>query len=145
MDAYRHLLLAVDLHDECRQVAHRGLAIARWAGAGLTLLHVVENVPVEPGNELMIPATTAVEAELMENAQRRLDALGDDFGIPPAQRLLRSGQTKREIIAAARECEADLIVVGSHERHGLALLLGSTANSLLHGSPCDVLAVRLRE
>ena len=39
----------------------------------------------------------------------------------------------------------DLIVVGSHGRHGLALLLGSTANDVLHGAPCDVLAVRLQK
>jgi len=37
------------------------------------------------------------------------------------------------------------IVVGSHGRHGLALLLGSTANDILHGAPCDVLAVRLKK
>jgi universal stress protein A len=35
------------------------------------------------------------------------------------------------------------VVVGSHGRHGLALLLGSTANGVLHGSPTDVLAVRV--
>ena len=35
-------------------------------------------------------------------------------------------------------------MVGSHGRHGLALLLGSTANDVLHGAPCDVLAVRLK-
>jgi universal stress protein A len=45
----------------------------------------------------------------------------------------------------ATEQNCDVIVVGSHGRHGLALLLGSTANDLLHGAPCDVLAVRLRK
>lgn len=44
----------------------------------------------------------------------------------------------------AKEQRCDLIVVGSHGRHGLALLLGSTANDILHGAPCDVLAVRLK-
>ena len=43
----------------------------------------------------------------------------------------------------AEEQSCDLIVVGSHGRHGLALLLGSTANDVLHGAPCDVIAVRL--
>ena len=41
------------------------------------------------------------------------------------------------------EAGADIIVVGSHGRHGLALLLGSTANGVLHGASCDVLAVRV--
>ena len=45
----------------------------------------------------------------------------------------------------ATEQACDLIVVGSHGRHGLALLLGSTANDVLHGAPCDVLAVHLKK
>ncbi|WP_313899138.1 universal stress protein [Leclercia adecarboxylata] len=45
----------------------------------------------------------------------------------------------------AKKQGCDLIVVGSHGRHGLALLLGSTANDILHGAPCDVLAVRLKK
>ena len=42
-----------------------------------------------------------------------------------------------------KELETDLIVVGSHGRYGLALLMGSTANGVLHGATCDVLAVRV--
>ena len=49
----------------------------------------------------------------------------------------------REAHKTAREQGADLIIVGSHGRHGLALLLGSTANGVLHGASCDVLAVRV--
>jgi len=43
----------------------------------------------------------------------------------------------------AKEQGCDLIVVGSHGRHGLALLLGSTANDVLHARRRDVLAVKL--
>ena len=56
---------------------------------------------------------------------------------------LTYGQPRQEIHTLAKAQECDLIVVGSHGRHGLALLLGSTANDVLHGAPCDVLAVRL--
>ncbi|MCY1401873.1 Universal stress protein family protein [compost metagenome] len=56
---------------------------------------------------------------------------------------LTYGQPRQEIHNLAKEDGCDLIVVGSHGRHGLALLLGSTANDVLHGAPCDVLAVRL--
>ena len=55
------------------------------------------------------------------------------------------GIPKQEIINVAEQQQVDLIVVGSHGRHGLALLLGSTANSILHTAKCDVLAVRLKE
>ena len=45
----------------------------------------------------------------------------------------------------SRTSAVDLIVVGSHGRHGLALLLGSTADAVLHHAKCDVMAVRLQD
>jgi universal stress protein A len=53
------------------------------------------------------------------------------------------GSPKSEICLLAEREQVDLIVVGSHGRHGLSLLLGSTANSVLHYARCDVMAVRL--
>ncbi|EAW31305.1 hypothetical protein GP2143_07144, partial [marine gamma proteobacterium HTCC2143] len=53
------------------------------------------------------------------------------------------GRAENEIHSLAEELGAELIVVGSHGRHGIALLLGSTANGILHGATCDVLAVRV--
>ena len=55
------------------------------------------------------------------------------------------GVPKQEIIHIADQEQVDLIVVGSHGRHGLSLLLGSTANSVLHYAKCDVMAIRLRD
>ncbi|MCS4502940.1 Universal stress protein A [wastewater metagenome] len=143
MEGYQHILLAADFQDDSACVGLRARDMAERYGARLSLLHVVENMPVEPGNELMIPPTANVEQELLANAERRLRELGEKLGVAEDDREVRVGQTKREIIEHAQECGADLIVVGSHSRHGLALLLGSTANALLHGAPCDVLAVRL--
>ena len=48
-----------------------------------------------------------------------------------------------EIRELASTTMADLIVIGSHGRHGFSLLLGSTANAVLHDAGCNVLAVRL--
>jgi universal stress protein A len=61
-----------------------------------------------------------------------------------SQRYIVTGHTESEIHRVAKEISADLIIVGSHGRHGLALLLGSTANGVLHGATCDVLAVRVQ-
>jgi universal stress protein A len=55
------------------------------------------------------------------------------------------GSPKAEITRVAEEQGVDLIVVGSHGRLGLELLLGSTANGVLHAAKCDVLAVRVKE
>lgn len=143
MEGYRQILIAVDFQPDCERVAARAVDMAKRYEATLTLLHVVENLPVEPGNELMIPPATSVESELLENAERRLAELGGQLGVPAERRHVAVGQTKYQIVTFAEENAIDLIVVGSHGRHGLALLLGSTANALLHGAKCDVLAVRL--
>jgi universal stress protein A len=55
------------------------------------------------------------------------------------------GVPKQEIIHIAEQQQVDLIVLGSHGRHGLALLLGSTANAVLHYAKCDVMAIRLQD
>jgi universal stress protein A len=47
------------------------------------------------------------------------------------------------LLRAAREWPADLVVLGSRERHGLALIVNLTEDAVLHAAPCDVLAVRL--
>jgi universal stress protein A len=70
--------------------------------------------------------------------------LGDQLHVEPANRWLVWGVPKQEIIKIAVQERVDLIVVGSHGRHGLALLLGSTANSILHYALCDVMAIRLQ-
>jgi len=143
MANYRRILLAADFHDDSAAVLDRAQAMATVCGARLALLHVVESVPVETGNELMVPPNPPVESELINQAEQRLAAVAGELGIPAEAQYVRVGHTKREILSVAEEQACDLIVVGSHGRHGLALLLGSTANAVLHGAPCDVLAVRI--
>ena len=80
--------------------------------------------------------------DVVQNARRFLDRLAERLGVGDSQRwVVASHFTKREIHRVAKEQDVDLIVVGSHGRHGLALLLGSTASAVLHGAPCDVLAI----
>jgi len=55
------------------------------------------------------------------------------------------GSARTSVVAHAKKINADLIVVGEHGRHGLSLLLGSTADGIIHHSECDVLAVRANE
>jgi universal stress protein A len=83
-------------------------------------------------------------AEFMATAKTKLTALAKDLNVDEADLRLETGSPKQEIIRIAEEIQADLIVLGSHGRHGLALLLGSTANGVLHYAGCDVLAVRIQ-
>ncbi len=88
---------------------------------------------------------STIQDQLQETARIQLDEFAERLSIPSEQRHLVFGRPETEIHGLAEEINADLIVVGSHGRHGLALLLGSTANGVLQGSPCDVLAVRVGE
>lgn len=142
MSGYRRILVPVDLTDDSIPVAQRARVLATAFGAAIELLHVVEFVPVEPMGETLMPAV-AIEEELVQRARQRLTALRDQLGFADAPAHVESGNVKAEIIRVARERGADLIVLGSRERHGLSILVNLTEDTVLHGAPCDVLAVRV--
>lgn len=83
--------------------------------------------------------------DLLEAEKSKLRQLSKQLVIEAANQWLIWGIPKQEICQLAQQQGVDLIMVGSHERYGLALLLGSTADGVLHHSPCDVLAVRIDE
>lgn len=143
MSGYQHILIAVDLTQDSEAVARRAQELAGRYGAKLSLLHVVEFIPVDPAGEALLPPPVDMEGELVQGARQRLDALCDSLGLQTAARRVEVGNIKAEILRVIAEEHADLLVLGSHGRHGLALLMGSTEKSLVHKTPCDVLVVRL--
>ncbi len=143
MSVYNHVLIAVDLSEDSTAVGRRGHDLAARCDAKLSFVHVVEFIPVDPAGEALLPPPVDLEGELVQGARQRLDALCESLGLKSAPRRVEVGNIKAEILRVAVEEQADLLVLGSHGRHGLALLLGSTEKSLLHKAPCDVLAVRL--
>ena len=143
MSGYQRILVVVDLTLDSPTVARRAQAIATVCGAAPpTLLHVVEYVPAEPLSDSLLPAVQ-LESELMERARLRMTELAARLGTPPPPWRVATGNVKNEILRAAREGNHDLIVIGSRERHGLSILVNFTEDTVLHGAPCDVLAVRL--
>lgn len=143
MSIYRKILLVVDLGEHSEQIATRARDLAALMGAELSLLHVVEYVPVEPMGETLLPAMQ-IEEELVTRAKQRLAELAAKLGIDSARRDVAAGNIKAEIVRAAQERQADLIVLGSRERRGPSILVNFTEDTVLHAAPCDVLAVRLR-
>ncbi len=142
MSAYGKVLTLVDLAAGSERVATAGRDMAA-AGGSVTLLHVVEFVPVEPMGESVMP-TVEIEQELVERSRTKLAALAAQVGLPASCCRVEAGNTKAEILRVAGEEHTDLIVVGSRERHGLAILVNFTEDAVLHGAPCDVLAIRLK-
>lgn len=145
MSGYSHILLAVDFSDNADAVAQRALQLGAAFSCRLSLAHVVEFVQVDLSNELVLPQELELDQELLKTAQRRLQTFAEKLGIKDCRQFVVQGSTRREILRIAEEHEVDLIVVGSHGRQGIQLLLGSTANAVLHGAPCDVLAVRVKD
>lgn len=144
MSFYRRILLVVDLGDQSEQIGMRARDLAALVGAELSVLHVVEYVPVEPMGETLLPAVQ-IEEELVQRATQRLAELAAKLGIESARRQVAAGNIKAEIVRAAQEQQADLIVLGSRERRGPSILVNFTEDTVLHAAPCDVLAVRLRQ
>lgn len=142
MNTYRNILLAVDLSEDSEYVGKRAIDLSEKYQAAIGLVHVVEYVPVEPMGEALLPAVQ-IEDDLVKAAQTRLDALAESLGVSDAPRWLEVGNIKSEVIRVASEQKSDLIVLGCHERHGLAIMVNYTEDTVLHAAPCDVLAVRL--
>ena len=153
MDNYKNILVAVDLSEDSEHVCRKALRLAQDHQARLTLLYVAEifyqmSASYDP---LFYPAYEDIaldEEEILKISRTRMDELVQSLAVDENIELYNKvivGIPKTEIVEMAEQQQVDLIVCGSHGRNGIELLLGSTANAILHHAPCDVLAVRTRK
>lgn len=142
MAAYQKILVAIDLTHEAPRVLDKAISIASAYEAEVVLMHVVEPVGYAYGGDIPMDLTE-LQDQLDKAAREQLQTIGEKHGIKPDNQLVLVGRPESEIHRLSEELSADLIVVGSHGRKGFQLLLGSTANGVLHGAVCDVLAVRI--
>jgi universal stress protein A len=148
MSGYRKIAVAIDLSSESNAILQRAVDVAADDGE-IHLIYVQEPMDsvymgVVPYGPVFV-GMDEVEENLRSELRQKLDEIGERFGIPGAHRHFLSGTPSREIHNFAEENGTDLIVLGTHGQKGVQLLLGATANSVLHGSACDVLAVRVVE
>jgi len=138
---YRHVLVAVDLTKDSYKVLERAMQIADRNEARLSIMHTLEPLGFAYGGDIPMDLTS-IQDQLDEHAKQRLAEIADTH-VPRENQHVLVGMPDTEIHRFAEEQNVDLIVVGSHGRHGFALLLGSTSTGVLHGAQCDVLAVRV--
>ena len=144
MKNYQHLLLAIDYSTETRVIAAKAKALALGYQAKLSIIHVLDNIPMpDTPYGTVIPLSTPADNLLLEEERLKFNQWCDKFDIEFNQRWLVWGIPKQAITEFASQQQVDLIITGSHARHGLGLLMGSTANSVLHHAVCDILAVRV--
>lgn len=140
---YKRVLFATDFDEVGINAAYKAKKMADENHAALYLVHVIEPIPAYayPG----FAGFAEVEMSIREQAEKELNTLADRLNVDAAHRLLELGSIKNEVLRVATEYHIDLLVAGSHGKHGLALLLGSTAEAILHGASCDMLIVRSKE
>lgn len=141
--AYKTILVAVDLSNESDKIINSALALADGDTARIWLSHVVEPVAAAYPIDAYAINMTKLQEEAMAIAAERLGNIASKFSIPDDRQLVLAGAAAAEVRNKAEELEADLIVIGSHGRSGWKLLLGSTANKVLHGATCDIMTVHV--
>lgn len=139
---YTRILFATDLTEDTQYLIEKVNKMRAMTKAKLFIVHVVEPLP---GYSYAYLGIEDIEGQLITEAKQALEKLAKQLQVPSQDVFVEVGPTKTKILKIADDVKADLIVCGSHGRHGLSLLLGSTANAILHGAKCDVLTVRLPE
>ena len=143
---YKQVLAAVDLSPESTQVLERAKEQADRHGARLSVVTIVKPLTqVYGGIDIAPLAGSAVsfEEQALEAAGSQLRQLAERYEVAGPDVHVLLGAPAHDIRGLAERLGVDLIVIGTHGRHGLGLLLGSTASAVLHGVERDVLAVRV--
>jgi nucleotide-binding universal stress UspA family protein len=139
----RHILVPTDFSETAMHALDVAVALATKFDAKLTLLHVYYVPPpmygvafAWPVDEFASGARQELESALFTLKQRYHNS----------ESALRSGAPGDEIVRAAKDSAADLIVMGTHGRSGLPrLILGSVAERVVRTAPVPVLTVPTRE
>jgi len=143
---YQHILIAADYSNHSDEICQKAQQLAERYQAKLSICHIVEDFPLTDfAYEPMISVDINMRDALLDAGKKQLSKLANKLAIPTNQQWVECGSHGHDIVRIADDNNVDLIVVGSHGRHGIKLLLGSTANAVLHHAHCDVLAVRLQD
>jgi nucleotide-binding universal stress UspA family protein len=145
MQPFKHILVPTDFASSSARAVETAVALARTFDADLTLMHAWE-IPVYPYMEFVLETPNLV-MQVEDAASKRLaDALADvQKSLPRAKSILKMGIPWQQIIDAIKEANADLVVMGTHGRHGLGhALLGSVAERVVRLSTVPVMTVHGR-
>jgi nucleotide-binding universal stress UspA family protein len=145
---FKRILVAVDGSPGANKALANALQMAREARGQLLLLHVVDELAYLAGYDQLGGYSGEIITVMKENGARVLEdaaAIAGASGVTPEKRLIDNfGARLGETVAdAARDWNADLVVVGTHGRRGIGrLMLGSGAEQIVRLAPVPVLIIR---
>ncbi|MBL9166903.1 MAG: universal stress protein [Verrucomicrobiales bacterium] len=141
----KRILVPIDFSDCSNKALQYALPFAEQFDAKILLLHVCE--PFIPMPEMSAVDVGLIEARIREQSQRQLLEL--QASLPEestSEAVVRIGRPFLEIVQAAKDLDADLIIISTHGRTGIShVLLGSTAERVAQRADCPVLIVREKE
>lgn len=146
MTDYKKVLLAVELNPVVdNQLIKVAMDVIDKTKAGnILLVHAIEHLGIY-GGTYGITISSDIETQLFQEAQESMEKLAKKLHVKEKNQVIQFGSAKNVIAEIAEEYKPDLIVVGTHGKEGIKVMLGSTANAILHHAKCDVLTVRLKE
>jgi universal stress protein A len=145
MTTISRILVPIDFEDTSQEALAYATMLAQRLDATLTLVHVFDDVYASAAYspDVYAPLPPAVRERVVGELREKLSALLPAAGRPDNRAEVIVGTPAKGIIEHAREQGVDLIVMGTHGRHGLShALLGSVAERVLRTAPCPVLTIR---
>jgi nucleotide-binding universal stress UspA family protein len=143
MMSFQHILVPVDFSETSERALDGAIELAQRFGGDVTVMHAYQ-IPVYGFPDGAFITSADVAAQISQAAQERLDEAvrtREGRGVPLSA-VLRDGVPWEEVNAVAAERKADLVVIGTHGRRGLArALLGSVAENVIRTSDVPVLVI----
>lgn len=140
IEPYQKVLIALDVFVNYEPILARGLQMAGNV-ANVSIVHVL--LPEIAFAPYGVTYPTDMVNHAREEANEKLKHISKEYDVSPDEIFISVGKPADEIQKLSEKIGADLIVIGTHGRSGISLLLGSTANGVLHGVKRDVLAVKI--
>ena len=143
MPSFKMIVVPMDFSTGSTRALAYARVLAERFGASLHLLHVVQDPYLAAGWSEGYPAIPDLTEQLRQETERRLQDLASSLTPLTTSTEAVVGTPAQTIAQVATEQRADLIVMGTHGRTGVAhLLLGSVAERVIRSAPCPVLTVR---
>ena len=136
---YNNILFAVDLGHEMSPIAEKVRELTNVFNAQLNLIHVVQ-LPVINN---LYDEELYNQNKYIARAKKGLTELGEKLKVAPENQFLEIGDPREIILEYMKNNEIDLLIIGHQKRHGIYHILGSTAQTVLSHSNCDVLTILL--
>ena len=145
MNGYRNIMVVSRSTRQCRKAVERGISLAKFYGARLTVLHVIHDPFSLEGWNLPVPSLEAEYRKMVEDIRRqihRLVAAEKELGLEVNEQI-REGVPHKEILTAVEEEKIDLVLMTAHDEGRLEhIMFGRTTDEIVRRLPADLLLVK---